>query len=107
MSRRDRRAPDPAALMANSAARQLSFIMLPSMSRLELTDDERDELDRALRGIVDGDRFPLSRRFRRLCRVLDKLEPPAAAVEPFPAPEPPAEPTHARRRRRTFGLRPS
>jgi hypothetical protein len=85
--------------MADSAARQLSF-MLPVMTRLDLSDEERDELVRALRGIVDGDRFPLSPRIRRLKAILAKLEPPALAAEPFPAPKPPAEPSYAKRRRR-------
>jgi hypothetical protein len=86
-------------MITDSAARQLSLI-LPSMSRLDLTDDERDELLRALRGIVDNDRFPLSPRIRRLRQILDKLEPPAPAAEPYPPPKPPGEPSHARRRRR-------
>jgi ribonuclease J len=46
-----------------------------------------------LRQVIDGDRFPLSPRIRCLRQILEKLEPPAAAVEP------PAEPGHARRRR--------
>jgi hypothetical protein len=74
--------------------------MLPAMARLDLTDEERDELLRALRGIVDGDRFPLSPRIRCLRQILDKLEPPRAAAEPFPAPPPPGEPRHALRKRR-------
>jgi hypothetical protein len=86
-------------MIIDSAARQLSLI-LPSMSRLDLTDDERDELLRALRGIVDNDRFPLSPRIRRLRQILDKLEPPAPAAEPYPPPKAPGEPSHARRRRR-------
>ena len=86
-------------MITDSVARQLSLI-LPSMSRLDLTDDERDELLRALRGIVDNDRFPLSPRIRRLRQILDKLEPPAPAAEPYPPPKPPGEPSHARRRRR-------
>jgi hypothetical protein len=86
-------------MIGDSAARQLSF-MLPVMARLDLTDDEREQLVRTLRQIVDGDRFPLSPRIRRLRQILAKLEPPAPAAEPFPAPKPPAEPSHARRRRR-------
>jgi hypothetical protein len=80
-------------------ARQLS-LMLPEMARLDLTDDERDELVCALRQMIDGDRFPLSPRIRRLKAILGKLEPPRAAAEPFPAPRPPSEPRHALRKRR-------
>jgi hypothetical protein len=66
-------------MISDSAARQLTLI-LPSMARLDLTDDERDELLRALRGIVDNDRFPLSPRIRRLKAILDKLSPPPPAA---------------------------
>jgi len=62
---------------------------LPAMARLDLTDDERDELARALREMIDGDRFPLSARVRRLKTILDKLDPlkaPAASPSPFPPP---------------------
>ena len=86
-------------MITDSAARQLSLI-LPSMARLDLSDEEREELLRLLRGVIAGDRFPLSPRIQRLRQILEKLEPAAAAVEPFPAPKPPAEPPHARRRRR-------
>jgi hypothetical protein len=55
---------------------------------------------RALRQMIDGDRFPLSPRIRCLRQILDKLEPPRAAAEPFPAPKPPGEPRHALRKRR-------
>jgi hypothetical protein len=85
--------------MPDSAARQLSF-MLPVMARLDLTEEERAVLVQTLRQIVDGDRFPLSSRIRQLKAILAKLEPPATAAEPFPAPKPPVEPTHAKRRRR-------
>jgi hypothetical protein len=86
-------------MITDSAPVQLRLI-LPRMARLDLTDDERDELVRALRGIVDNDRFPLSPRIRRLKRILDKLEPPPPTVEPFPPPKPPAEPSLALKRRR-------
>jgi hypothetical protein len=75
-------------------------LTLPEMSRLDLTDDERDELLRLLRGVIDGDRFPLSPRIRCLRQILEKLEPPVPAAETFPPPKPPTEATHARRRRR-------
>src|SRR5262249_13662741 len=45
---------------------------LPDMARLDLTDEERDELARALREMINGDRFPLSQRVRRLKAVRDK-----------------------------------
>jgi hypothetical protein len=65
-------------------------LTLPSMSRLDLTDEERADLARELRDIVANDRFPLSPRIRRLKRILDKLEHEA---------EPPAEPSVRPRRR--------
>jgi hypothetical protein len=82
-----------------STSIQLALI-LPAMTRVDLNEDRREVLVRALRGIVDGDRFPLSPRIRRLKAILAKLEPPAPAAEPFPAPKPPAEPSYAKRRRR-------
>jgi hypothetical protein len=82
----------------DSAPVQLRLI-LPSMDRLDLTEEERAELLRLLRGVKAGDRFPLSPRIRRLKAILQKL-PPAAAAEPFPAPRPPGEPSQSNRRRR-------
>jgi len=73
-------------MIRDSAARQLS-LTLPLMARLDLTDDERAELARLLRQVIDGDRFPLSPRIRRLRQILAKLEPLAPAAEPFPAPK--------------------
>jgi hypothetical protein len=73
-------------------ADQLSLI-LPSMD----PEEERAELLRLLRGVIAGDRFPLSPRIRRLKPILQKLEPPAAAAEPFPASRPPGAPSHALR----------
>jgi hypothetical protein len=69
-------------------ARQLS-LPLPTTTRLNLTDAERNELVRTLRRIVDNDQFQLSPRIRRLRQILDKLAPPAPANEPFPAAKPP------------------
>jgi len=89
----------PRRRIDSSSARQLS-LTLPEMARLELADDERLVLARTLRQLIDGDRFPLSPRIRQLKAILAKLEPPAPAVEPFPAPKATAAPTHARRRRR-------
>jgi len=62
--------------VSRSAAVQLALI-LPEMTRLDLTDAERDELVRALRRIIDNDQFQLSPRIRRLRQILGKLEPPA------------------------------
>jgi len=74
---------------------------LPAIAQLDLTDEERDELARALREMIDGDRFPMSSRVRRLKAILDKVDPPPArSSAPFPPPKPPAEPSHAQRRRR-------
>jgi hypothetical protein len=75
-------------------------LLLPEMTRLDFNDNEHAEVVRALRAIVDGDRFPLSPRIRRLKAILAKLAPPQPAAEPFPPPKPPGEPTHATRRRR-------
>ncbi len=47
-----------------SPAVQLRLI-LPSVTRLDLDEDERDALLSTLRAIVDNDRFPLSPRGRR------------------------------------------
>jgi hypothetical protein len=52
-------------MIPGSSARQLSFILEP-MARLDLTDEEHMELVRALRDIIEGDRFPLSPRIRLL-----------------------------------------
>jgi hypothetical protein len=68
--------------------------------KLDLTDDERAELIRALRQIVEYDRFPLSPRVKALRAVLDKLEPPAPKPEPLPPMRPPGEPTLAQQRKR-------
>src|SRR5215471_17563891 len=53
---------------------------LPDMAPLDLNDEERDELVRALREVIDGDRFPLSQRVRRLKAILDKLDPPPSSI---------------------------
>jgi hypothetical protein len=86
-------------VIRDSSARQLSFILEP-MARLDLTDEEHTELVRTLRGIIEGDRFPLSPRIRLLKAILAKLDLPKAPPEPFPPPKPPAEPSLALQRRR-------
>jgi hypothetical protein len=85
--------------MTDSRPVQLRLI-LPSVTRLALTEDERDELLRAPRGVVYADRLQLSPRIKRLKAIIDKLDPPAAPVEPFPAPKPPGEQSHAPKRGR-------
>jgi hypothetical protein len=42
---------------------------------------------------IDGDRYPLSERVRKLRSILDKLEPPAPKPIPFPAPKPAGTPS--------------
>jgi hypothetical protein len=65
-----------------------------------LTDNERAELIRVLRQIVEYDRFPLSPRVKALRSILEKLEPPAPKPEPLPPMRPPGEPTLAQQRKR-------
>ncbi len=40
---------------------------------------------------IERDRFPLSPRIRALKRILDKLDRPPPAAEPFPPSKPPGE----------------
>ena len=96
--RGDRHAADP-AMISSSAPVQLRLI-LPAMARLDLSDEECEELLRLLRGVIDADRFPLSPRIRCLRQILEKLEPPVPAIRAVPSARPPVEPTHAKRRRR-------
>jgi hypothetical protein len=70
------------------------------MNALDLTDDERDQLVRELRGVIDGDRFRFSARIRWLKGILDKHDPPKAPANPFPAPRPSGEPPSYMLRRR-------
>ena len=85
--------------MRDSRPVQLRLI-LPSVTRLDLDEDQRDVLIRTLRDRVAADRFPLSPRIQYLREILAKLEPPTAPVERFPAPKPPAEPSRALKRGR-------
>jgi hypothetical protein len=57
-------------------------LTLPEMTRLDLTDEEREELVQLLHDVVENDRFQLSLRVRRLRRILAKLREP---------PQPPAD----------------
>ena len=49
----------------------------------DLTDQDRADLARLLRGLIDADRYPFSPRARRLKELLAKLDTtPAPAVSP-------------------------
>ena len=69
---------------------------------LDLDDNDKAALVELLRQVIAADRYPLSPRIRKLRAILDKLEPPPARPEPFPAPKLPGEPSHmlARKKRR-------
>jgi hypothetical protein len=72
----------------------------PAMARLDLTEEERAELVRALLALIAGDRFPLSPRIRRLRQILDKLDPPTDRSGPLPPPRVPSDHRFALRRKR-------
>ena len=58
-------------------------LTLPEMTRLDLTDEGREELVQLLHDVVENDRFQLSLRVRRLRRILATLrEPPQLPPEP-------------------------
>jgi hypothetical protein len=65
------------------------------MSLPDFTEEERAEMVRAVRAAIDGDRFFMSPRIRRLKRALAKLDPASAepAGAPYPAPRPSGEPS--------------
>ena len=53
------------------------------MPTLDLTEEERAEIVKAIRAAIDGDRYPLSPRVKRLKSILAKLDPaPSATVTP-------------------------
>jgi hypothetical protein len=54
----------------------------------DLAPEEYAELARLVRAAIDGDRYPLSPRVRRLKDILTRLDPKSAprVVTPFPAP---------------------
>jgi hypothetical protein len=68
---------------------------------LDLTDEEAAALIRALRNLIDDDRYPLSPRVLMLRGILGKLKPerprPAAAPEPRVC-ETPSKGRYGRRR---------
>jgi hypothetical protein len=66
---------------------------------LDLTDEETAALLRELDHIIDGDRYPFSRRIRVLKGIREKIQ-PYPTREPLPAPkryEPPRAKASRRR----------
>ena len=60
----------------------------------DLTPEEYVEIVRLVRAAIDGERYVLSPRVKRLKSILAKLDPaPSATVSPYPAPRPSAEPS--------------
>ena len=61
----------------------------------DLTKDEHAEVVRLVRQAIDGDRYVLSPRVRRLKSILAKLDPASAesAITPYPAPKPAGTPS--------------
>ena len=58
------------------------------MAQENLSEEEREAVARALRRMIDADRFPLAPRLRPLRSALAKLDPPATLPsEPFPPPK--------------------
>ena len=61
----------------------------------DLTTEEYAEVVCLVRSAIDGERYVLSPRVKRLKSILAKLDPaPSATVTPYPAPRPSAEPSH-------------
>jgi hypothetical protein len=67
---------------------------------LQLSEEQADLLARELRGLIDGDRYFLSRRVRTLQEILDMIRPapPRPALPPLKVYEPPRGGRYARRR---------
>ena len=60
----------------------------------DLTPEEYAEIVRLVRAAIDGERYVLSPRVKRLKRILAKLNPaPSGTVTPYPAPRASAEPS--------------
>jgi hypothetical protein len=61
----------------------------------DLAPEEYAEIVRLVRSAIDGDRYPLSVRAKRLKSILAKLDPEAErpSAIPYPAPRPSAEPS--------------
>jgi hypothetical protein len=65
------------------------------MPTLDLTEEERAEALQAIRAAIDGERYVLSPRVKRLKSILAKLDPEAErpTAIPYPPPLPSAEPS--------------
>lgn len=65
------------------------------MALPDLNSEDYDEVVRLVRAAIDGDRYPLSPRAKRLKSILTKLDPRSAecAVMPYPVPKRSAEPS--------------
>ena len=65
------------------------------MPTLDLTEEERAEILQAIRAAIDGERYVLSSRIKRLKSILAKLDPQAErpTAIPYPPPLPSAEPS--------------
>jgi hypothetical protein len=59
-----------------------------TVHRIDLTDDEHEAVAKALRKLIDEDRFPLSPRLRPLKSALAKLAPQSAKKPLQPPPKP-------------------
>jgi hypothetical protein len=66
-----------------------------SMPLPDFTQEERAEVIQAIRAAIDGDRYVLSPRVKRLKSALAKLDPASAerTVTPFPPPKPSGTPS--------------
>ena len=79
---------------------RLAFCRAPlpysgQMSLPDLAPEEYAEVVRLVRAALDGDRYPLSPRAKRLKSIMAKLDQASLehAVVPYPAPRPSAEPS--------------
>ena len=65
------------------------------MPTLDLTEEERAEALQAIRAAIDGERYVLSPRVKRLKSILAKLDSQAErpTAIPYPPPLPSAEPS--------------
>ena len=61
----------------------------------DVTAEEYAEVVRLVRTAIDGDRYPLSPRAKRLKSIVAKLEPGSTerTVTPYPAPRPSERPS--------------
>jgi hypothetical protein len=69
----------------------------------DLTDQDRAELARILRDVIEADRFPFSPKVRRWKELLAKIDPtPEPVVTPYPTATPAGQPSYllAKKRRR-------